>query len=350
MNSAVRRQARGAAFEVADTAPDVTGLLKGTAAALRRALPVEGWCGFTLDPATLVKTAGVHESGLSPTLFGRLFELEYRHDDVNGFADLARGGSPAAILAEASGRRPESSARFREILRPTGYAHELRLVLLDRGRAWGGFVFLRERRSAPFTTADSRFVAELSHRLARGVRRALLRSQLGGRQGSGLLPDHPGVLLLDDAYRIESMTPGAEALLATLIDDAPSPAPLPAAVLALAAKAREGETTSLQLPTHAGIWATMHGWRLPAPAKVALSIQRSRPEDAAAHVLGGYGLSEREGQIAGLLLAGYSAGQVAGQLYLSPHTVRDYVKSIFGKTGTRNRHELVSALFFRPYR
>ncbi|MCW6007202.1 LuxR C-terminal-related transcriptional regulator [Micromonospora sp. CPCC 205371] len=338
MKAAIRNRVRDKIERIAESASDVAGLLRGAATAARQAVPVEGWCGFTLDPVTALKTAGVHEAGLSPALLGRLVDLEYRHGDANLFADLARSRRPAAVLAE-----PGSSVRFQEVLRPSGYAHELRLVLLEQNRVWGGFVFLRERGSPPFTAADAQFLATLSRRLARGVRRSLLASQLGG----GSLPDHPGLLFLDEHYRIASMTPGTETLLANVVDDGPSPAALPPAVCAGGAQA-PGAGGSAPAPAHrptrAGRWATIHGWRLDGPARIALAIERSRPDVTARLVLDCYGLSARERQIAELLVAGHATAQVATSLFLSPHTVRDHLKAIFAKAGVRSRHELVAKL------
>jgi DNA-binding CsgD family transcriptional regulator len=341
VKTASRDRARDKVDRIAGSAPDVTSLLRGAAAAARQVVPMEGWCGFTLDPVAMVKTAGVHEAGLSPDLIGHIADLEYRQVDANRFADLARSRRPAAILTA-----PGSSGRFHEVLQPTGYAHELRLVLLDQGKAWGGFVFLREKGSAPFTAEDSRFLATLSRRLARGVRQTLRRSQLGG----GPLPDHPGLLFLDDRYRVTSMTPGTDVFLASLVDDGPSPSPLPAAVYAVAATAlatRGSAPASAHVPTRAGRWATIHAWRLDDPARVVLNIDRSRPEAAAALTLDSHGLSARERQIAELLIAGHSTAQVASGLFMSPHTVRDHVKSIFAKTGVHSRQELVATLLYR---
>jgi DNA-binding CsgD family transcriptional regulator len=363
----VRARARAGVLRIAESSLDLTGLLRQAAREVRRAVPVEGWCGFTFDPATLVKTTGVHESGVAPALLGRLFELEYQHRDANRFADLVRERRPAAVLTDRA-----SSARFQEVLRPSGYGHELRLVLLDQppglassgprseatrlervgrpgrpaseasaGRAWGGFVFLREPGSPPFTAAESRFVATLGRHLARGVRRILL----GAARPPDVLPAHPGLLFLDERYQVTTSTAGTDALLADLLDHDATRDALPTAVYAVAASATHGPApASVRVPTRAGGWATIYGWRLTDPARIALSIEPSRPEAVTSLALDGYGLSARERQVVELLLAGRSTREVATDLYLSPHTVRDHIKTIFAKTGVRSRPELTAAL------
>ena len=46
-----------------------------------------------------------------------------------------------------------------------------------------------------------------------------------------------------------------------------------------------------------------------------------------------YGLTEREQEVTHLVLRGGSTTDLAKQLDVSPHTVPQHLKSIFGKTG-----------------
>ena len=91
VKTASRDRARAKVERIAGSAPDVTSLLWGAAAAARQVVPMEGWCGFTLDPVAMVKTAGVHEAGLSPDLLGHIADLEYRQVDANRFAAAGMG-------------------------------------------------------------------------------------------------------------------------------------------------------------------------------------------------------------------------------------------------------------------
>src|SRR5205814_748382 len=62
-----------------------------------------------------------------------------------------------------------------------------------------------------------------------------------------------------------------------------------------------------------------------------------------------YDLSPRERQITQMIARGLSTGEMAQELYLSPHTVRDYVKSVFDKVGVSSRGELVARIFMEQH-
>jgi len=55
-----------------------------------------------------------------------------------------------------------------------------------------------------------------------------------------------------------------------------------------------------------------------------------------------HGLSPREEQTMQLLLEGLATTAIADRLSISRHTVRDHLKHLYRKTGTRSRGELVS--------
>ena len=46
---------------------------------------------------------------------------------------------------------------------------------------------------------------------------------------------------------------------------------------------------------------------------------------------------------------GYSTREIAGRLHLSAYTVQDHLKTIFEKSGTSSRGDLVAGLFFDHY-
>ncbi len=52
-------------------------------------------------------------------------------------------------------------------------------------------------------------------------------------------------------------------------------------------------------------------------------------------------LSERESEIAMLLLKGYPYKLIASRLYISESTVKSHVQNIYGKLGIHSRTELI---------
>jgi len=56
-----------------------------------------------------------------------------------------------------------------------------------------------------------------------------------------------------------------------------------------------------------------------------------------------WGLSQREAEVAGLVLRGHSNKEIAEQLNISPNTVKTHLRAVFEKSGARSRFELISA-------
>jgi DNA-binding CsgD family transcriptional regulator/PAS domain-containing protein len=57
-----------------------------------------------------------------------------------------------------------------------------------------------------------------------------------------------------------------------------------------------------------------------------------------------HGLSPREQEVLGLLEKGLTTGAIAESLGISPHTVRDHLKHLYRKTGTKGRSELLGLI------
>lgn len=54
------------------------------------------------------------------------------------------------------------------------------------------------------------------------------------------------------------------------------------------------------------------------------------------------GLSAREREVLGLLLSGERVAAIAAQLFISPHTVRNHLKSLFRKVGVGSQADLIA--------
>jgi hypothetical protein len=97
---------------------------------LRRAVPFEGVCFLTMDPATLVPTGEVVENGLPESVHARMADMEVRGEDFNTFRTLALAGRPAATLSGATGGDLNRSRRHRELRAPNGFGDERQTALV----------------------------------------------------------------------------------------------------------------------------------------------------------------------------------------------------------------------------
>jgi DNA-binding CsgD family transcriptional regulator len=99
------------------------------------------------------------------------------------------------------------------------------------------------------------------------------------------------------------------------------------------------------------VWLVVHGSTLgdEGDALTAVIIEPARPHELAPLVADAYGLTERERAVTQLVARGLPTSAIAGRLHLSPWTVQDHLKSIFGKVGVGTRGELVARMFFEHY-
>ena len=328
---------------------------------LERVIRFDGTCLLTMDPATMLPTGEVVTNGLERDALVRLAEIEQREPDVNKFTALARSGRPAASLSAATGGRLDRSLRQRELRRPQGFDDELRVVCSDETGAWGAITLLREAGRPPFTEADVGFVASIAGIVADGLRHAVfLRDSAGGNFGE------TGVLVLGSDNGVELANRTAEHWLDLLsANDAPG-GELPVVVLAVAARTRrlasghscdgfthrtESDGAHARVQVAHGRWVVVRGSLLgEAPSgHVAILLEEARPSELAPLIADAYHLTPQERAVTELAARGSPTNDIAARLHISAYTVQDHLKSIFEKTGTTSRGDLVARLFFNHY-
>jgi DNA-binding CsgD family transcriptional regulator len=99
---------------------------------VRRAVPFDGVCVLTMDPATLLPTGHVVENALPGWAMPRYSEIEVREPDYNKFTALARARRPAASLSAATGGVLDRSRRHRELRGPSGFGADNTVERADR--------------------------------------------------------------------------------------------------------------------------------------------------------------------------------------------------------------------------
>ena len=106
--------------------------------------------------------------------------------------------------------------------------------------------------------------------------------------------------------------------------------------------------------TARGRWLVLHASPLTGPGQpdggsVAVVIEAAKSAEVAPIIIEAYSLTARERDVLGAIARGGSTAEIAAELFLSPHTVRDYVKTVFEKFGVSSRSELVARLFGEHY-
>ncbi|GAC1611587.1 MAG: hypothetical protein NVS3B26_25950 [Mycobacteriales bacterium] len=321
-------------------------------AVLKDVVPHYTWpCYFTLDPASLLITS--HYNPFMPELPRESLAMQYYEDDVNKMSDVARSDTGVSTIHDATGGDPASSPRWKANMAMGGDQELVAALRTRSGGVWGAVSLYREPGQPLFDAAEKRFMQQASTHLAEGARRALLFGEATDPEG----PQAPGLVVLTADWKVESSTPGTEQWLAELPDG--DGTRLPAAVLTVAGQAlrsaecggRPAEVAMARVLSTRGRWVVLHGAALLSGAdrRVAVIVEPAHPARITSLLMSAYELTERERDVTGLVLQGASTGDIATELFVSPHTVQQHLKSIFDKTGVRSRRDLVGKVFFSHY-
>jgi DNA-binding CsgD family transcriptional regulator len=353
------RRARARILELARQGPADPELLHQLSAQLRLIIPFAGsfWSGC--DPLTTLAISPARVENLGRQC-NRWWEREFLVQDVNLFHDLARAARPVASLYRATGERPERSTRYRELHREMGLGDELRGVFRSSNAAWGFVSLWRNADERPFSLAEEKLIADLSTPIAEAFRRAALLQACA----AGDSAEAPGLLVFDQYGVLESFNDQAEAWLSELpVTDFQEGdrfgVPMCTAIRSVVALAHaiasgvERGVARARLQNRRGRWLVVHGFGLrgtpEAQGRTAVVIEPAKASEVAPIIVEAYDLGPREQQITQLIARGYGTAEIAERLFLSQHTVRDYVKRVFEKVGVSSRGELVARLFAEHY-
>lgn len=333
---------------------DVTALQRQLLVSLRRLLSVDAAFFATADPQTLLFT-GVYADEPLAAATPLFLANEFGADDVNKFASLAVSTSHVATLDAATHGDRGASLRARDIMQPLGLGDELRAALTVGSVCWGYLCLHREDHPRGFSPSETATIARLGPHIAHGLRQAMLLHQPVAPGGSAL----PGVVLLDEQLAVVAVTAEAEYLLALMPRGKPAKYPLPVTVYTVAAAlgiTKAGAPASHVLPSARvraadGQWLRVHASWLhggDGAERVAVVIEPLQGRATVPLLLCAYGLSDREIDVATLVLRGTSTRGIVDALHISKHTVQDHLKSVFDKTGVHSRRELVGHLLAQP--
>jgi len=161
------------------------------------------------------------------------------------------------------------------------------------------------------------------------------------------------VLLLSADLDLLAQTPETDAYLRALVPPEVDTAPVPAGAYNVAAQLlaveegvdRNRPLARVHLPT--GHWLSMRAARMTDPAAhagttIAVTIEPASAVERLGLYVRSCALTPREAELVRHLAAGRDTREVARRMNLSEHTVQDHLKSIFAKTETRSRRNLLA--------
>jgi DNA-binding CsgD family transcriptional regulator len=327
-------------------------LLEQVALRIERVVPTDGYFLAATDPETTlcIGTGLVRE--LPAEQCQPHWDYEFLVPDYLKYADIARSEHRVADIHDATGGRPGRSPRFKQFSAATGFRSEVRLAFTVGDAAWG--LGQLNRLTGRFTDDEKAWLELAAASIARGLRRAMVAEPAT----SPSLVRGPGVVLLDGGARVVSATREAVEWLGELapemlmsdVGDLRLPFHAHGFATRVRAAHEDGEPQiRSRLRTRRGVWLLMHGAVLEGTGQVALVIEPAKSADVAPLIVEAYGLTGRELDVTRAIARGLSTSEIAAELYLSPHTVRDHVKGIFEKVGVSSRGELVHRVFAEHY-
>ena len=214
----------------------------------------------------------------------------------------------------------------------------------------------RNPAQPPFGHDDIDFLTSVARHFAQGARHGLLL----GEAADPDWPHAPSLIILSEDRTIQSMTPGAELVMADMPEGKAwlSHGTLPTCMLAVASRALSsletpdaaGEGAFARVRAQSGQWMTLRRARCSRRGTPGGGNRRAgRPDRLMPLLMDAYGLTDREKGLTRLVLQGEATSDIAAELFISPHTVQQHLKSVFEKTGVRSRRGLVSKVFFTHY-
>jgi DNA-binding CsgD family transcriptional regulator len=295
------------------------------------------------DPETEVGSDPIANVPCLPEL-PKLIRLKYS-TEVNRWTRLR---TRVGRLQADTGGRPERSLVWRELLSDYDVSDVASVVFRDRFGCWG-FLDLWRIRGPHFTDADTAYLESIAPRVTDRLRQLQAATFLN--QQPPEIPQGTAVLVLAPDLQVRAQTAETERYLRALVPPDSDQQPVPAGAYNVGAQLIANEARVDDHPARArvhlkdGAWLSLRAARMAGPAgsgDIAVTIENVSALERMGIFNSAHGLTPREADLMAALAAGSDTRQLAAELCISENTVQDHLKSIFAKTGVRNRHVLMA--------
>ena len=337
------RRAGSVIRDAASTSPDAAAFRHRVLELLQGWVPFDAGCLGTTEPVTMLPTSLTTVGYDGPAHYPTAIDIEFGlGEEIGRFETMQHLSVPVRTLSQVTQGRPGSCRLYREILAPNGLRHEVRVLFRGRdGHAWGAATLARA--GVDFTTEELVLLGAVLTDVGDGLRGTLFRDAAATATRRTL---GPAVAVVGDTSELLSCTDAAHDYLARL-GWGPDHGRVLAgpAILAAAWLRRSGQLSgTTRARTTDGEWVLIRCGLVAGSNAVLLTFEPAQARDLIPLAATAYGLTRREREVMVHLLADRSREEIARELFLSPYTVQDHLKSIYAKTGTSGRRGLVSLL------
>ncbi len=337
---------------------------------LNQYIPFGGACCTLVDPDSLLSIGAVVEQQLEG-IHQALLTYEYAYAEADdAYPNLIHREPPIAVLSQHQPHLLADHPRYREVLQPAGFGDELRAAMIYKNHCWGFLTLYRLQDQPLFSPQEKEWIIRLAPSIAAQLRvfslSALQQMHPANEQeaqtddSTDFPPDsseltEKGILLLSEQLEILSANHAARLWLDRLQqheNESSSILPRPIYTAALKLLHQPVHTAcyeeSLQsyIPSH-GYYVWMRANLMYAHGgepQVMIELESAPPEQLFRLQCEQFALTTREQQLIGQVIKGQSTRQIAAALHISTFTVQDHFKSIFAKTNTSSRRELIAML------
>lgn len=289
----------------------------------------------------------------------------YETDAGLSFRELVLFGQPTGNLRAWWQRGFEHSATYAAVFAPYGFKWFLDGVVRDAQRPYGCLAMIRGAGDADFSAAEEALVARVLPYLAHALRVDAVRPSRFVRTGRSAL-----VVCNGDGEVLEWSASAHRLAVYALVDEINLDARVGSgdfdeARLALRLIARQiaqrlrdaADSEDLPALVRRNGWGefVLRGYRLNGAGagaggeRVGIVIEQLVPfESQLLERINATSLTMRQKEIALLSIKGMPNAQIARQLNISPHTLKDYLKDLYARLEINSHRQLVERLSVDP--
>ncbi len=326
-------------------------------------MPLGAACCTLVDPDSLLSVGAVVEQQLH-SIHNELLHYEYAHPEAaDVYTQLVQHQPHVSVLSQHQSQILTEHPRYIQLLQPHGFGDELRAAMMYNGRCWGFLTLYRQDDQPLFCLQEREWIVQLMPAIAAQLRQFCLSSLQKPDEAdhhslnrdrlnrNHLLQADKGILLLSEQLELVSASRTVADWLNRLSqheNNNSSQLLRPLHTAALQLLQPHSEVSSLQscIPARGYyVWMRAHlVYTSTDKPQVMIELEPAPPELLFQLRCEQFALTVREQQLVQHAMNGLSTRQIAAELYISTFTVQDHLKSIFAKTDTSSRRELLALL------